>query len=156
MRFLNLLYVILKRYSIQTKLVVEHNLIAHHFEHTVAKDTSSPMEMTGQQQARRRRAILFLLSSSLLLNAAFLAHHFLWRPSPRLLGEEGGSCGLSWALQAAKEAEAVAAVACSGHGQVLLDGVAGEDGRPGCECNACFAGPDCSLRKLDCTADADR
>ncbi|KAF8696236.1 hypothetical protein HU200_037137 [Digitaria exilis] len=123
------------------------------------------MEVTeggGQQQARRRRATatLVLLSSSLLLNAVFLAHHLLWQPSrffPVILDDvdEGGSCGLSWSLQAAREAEAVAAVGCSGHGQVFLDGVAGEDGRPGCQCNACFAGPDCSLQKLDCTADAD-
>ncbi|CAO1945782.1 unnamed protein product, partial [Urochloa humidicola] len=61
----------------------------------------------------------------------------------------------SWSLQAAKEAEAVAATDCSGHGQVFLDGVAGEDGRPGCECNTCFSGPDCSLRVPNCTADAD-
>ncbi|KAF8678502.1 hypothetical protein HU200_046256 [Digitaria exilis] len=97
------------------------------------------MEVTeggGQQQGRRRRATLVLLSSSLLLNAVFLAHHLLWRPSRFLavIGEEGSSsCGLSWALQAAREAEAVAAVGCSGHGQVFLDGVAGEDGRPGCD-----------------------
>ncbi|CAO2178482.1 unnamed protein product, partial [Urochloa humidicola] len=53
------------------------------------------------------------------------------------------------------EAEAVAATDCSGHGRVFLDGVAGEDGRPTCECNACFGGPDCSLRTPNCTADAD-
>ena len=57
----------------------------------------------------------------------------------------------------ASQAEAVAAVDCSGHGQAFLDGVVGEDGgRPGCECNACFSGPDCSLRTPGCTADADR
>ncbi|TKW16437.1 hypothetical protein SEVIR_5G299650v4 [Setaria viridis] len=114
----------------------------------------------GGQQARRRPAGLIglhaLLCLSLLLNALLLAHHFL--PPSRLLGHDGGGssgCGLSWALRAAKEAEAAAAVDCSGHGQVFLDGVAGEDGRPGCECNACFAGPDCSLRTPDCTADAN-
>jgi hypothetical protein len=100
-----------------------------------------------------------LLYSSLLLNAIFLAHHFLLSPSRPLLRDDdggGSSCGLTWSLQAAREAEAVAAVECSGHGQVFLDGVAGEDGRPGCECNSCFAGPDCSLRTPNCTADADR
>lgn len=96
------------------------------------------------ERARRGRAaagflvLLTLLCSSLLLNALFLAHYIL---SP--------SHGLSWALRAAREAEAAAAVDCSGHGQVFLDGVAGEDGRPGCECNACFAGPDCPLRTPD-------
>ncbi|CAL4974369.1 unnamed protein product [Urochloa decumbens] len=111
----------------------------------------------GVQPAGRRPAVLGLLAllgSSLLLNALFLAHHFL-SPSRSLLGNDGGSCGLSWALQAAREAEAVGAVDCSGHGQVFLDGVGGEDGRPGCECNACFAGPDCSIRTPNCTADAD-
>ncbi|CAO2183062.1 unnamed protein product [Urochloa humidicola] len=116
----------------------------------------------GGRQARRRPAMLGLLPllCSSLLNLLFLAHHFLLAPRAlRLLGRDGGGssscCGLSWALQAAREAEAVAAVDCSGHGQVFLDGVAGEDGRPGCECNACFAGSNCSLRTPNCTADAD-
>jgi hypothetical protein len=87
--------------------------------------------------------LLALLCSSLLLNALFLAHYLL---SP--------SRGLSWALQAAREAEVVAAEDCSGHGQVFLDGVTGEDGRPGCECNAYFTGPDSSQRDPNCTADA--
>ncbi|TVU35306.1 hypothetical protein EJB05_17190 [Eragrostis curvula] len=108
----------------------------------------------GQQPTRPAGlGLLVLLCSSLLLNAVFIAHH-LFLPA-RLGDEDGGSCGLSWALQAAREAEATAAIECSGHGQVFLDGVAGEDGRPGCECNTCFGGPDCSVRKPNCTADAD-
>ncbi|KAF8727967.1 hypothetical protein HU200_018539 [Digitaria exilis] len=67
----------------------------------------------------------------------------------------GSSHQLSWALQAAMEAEAAATTDCSGHGRVYLDSVAGEDGRPGCECNGCFHGPDCSRRTLNCTADAE-
>ncbi|CAL4947758.1 unnamed protein product [Urochloa decumbens] len=118
-----------------------------------------PAASRVEQQARRRPAVIGLLavlSSSLLLNALLLAHHFVLSP-PRLLRDDGGSsCGLSWSLPAAREAEAVAAVDFSGHGQAFLDGVAGEDGRPACECNACFAGPDCSLRTPNCTADADR
>ncbi|GJN25317.1 hypothetical protein PR202_gb13131 [Eleusine coracana subsp. coracana] len=98
----------------------------------------------GTQQVPR--GVLVLL---VVLNAAFIAHHFI---SSSLQYEGGGS----WALQAAKEAEAVAAIACSGHGQVFQDGVAGEGGRPVCECNRCFGGPDCSLRIPNCTADADR
>ncbi|CAL4947760.1 unnamed protein product [Urochloa decumbens] len=116
-----------------------------------------PAARGGQQPTGRPASpgLLALLCSSLLLNALLLAHHFL-SPS-RLLGHDGGgsSCGLSWSLPAAREAKAVAAVDCSGHGQVFLDGVAGEDGWPGCECNTCFAGPDCSLRTPNCTADAD-
>ncbi|KAL6840564.1 hypothetical protein ACP4OV_030374 [Aristida adscensionis] len=109
---------------------------------------------SGHPRGRRPAGLrlLVLLYSSLLLNAVFIAHHFL---SLSRLGDGGCSCGLSWALQAAREAEAVAATACSDHGRVFLDGVAGEDGRPGCECNQCFGGPDCSLRTPNCTADAD-
>ncbi|NP_001149758.2 Alliin lyase [Zea mays] len=113
----------------------------------------------GEQHETRRRAgaglaLLGVVYSSLLLNAIFVAHHFL-SPSRLLLRDDGCGCGLTWSLQAAREAEAVAAVECSGHGQVFVDGVAGEDGRPGCECNSCFGGPDCSLRTPNCTADAD-
>ncbi|XP_040381531.1 LOW QUALITY PROTEIN: tryptophan aminotransferase-related protein 4-like [Oryza brachyantha] len=96
-----------------------------------------------------------LLCSSLLLNAIFFAHHFLRAsppPTPERLGDGGG---LSWALQAAREAEAVAAADCSGHGGVFLDGIAGDDGKPGCECNGCFSGPGCSVRTPNCTANAD-
>ncbi|KAF0918081.1 hypothetical protein E2562_022671 [Oryza meyeriana var. granulata] len=95
-----------------------------------------------------------LLCSSLLLNAVFFTRHFL-RASPTTTTPRLGDDGLSWALQAAREAEAVAAADCSGHGSVFLDGVAGEDGKPGCECNSCFSGPDCSVRTRNCTADAD-
>ena len=100
-----------------------------------------------------------LLCSSLLLNALFVAHHFLSAPPtpPQLLGgASNGGGSLSWALQAARDAESVAATRCSGHGRVFLDGITGEDGRPGCECNTCFEGPDCSVRTADCTVDADR
>jgi hypothetical protein len=101
-----------------------------------------------------------LLCSSLLLNAILVAHHLLSAlpAPPQLLGaaSNGGGSQLSWALQAARDAESVAAAGCSGHGRVFLDGIVGEDGRPGCECNTCFQGPDCSVRSPDCTVDADR
>ncbi|KAH7832853.1 hypothetical protein Vadar_000646 [Vaccinium darrowii] len=61
---------------------------------------------------------------------------------------------LSWSLQAAAEAEAVAAVSCSGHGRAYLDGLF-VDGKPICECNSCFGGPDCSQFSDGCVADAD-
>ncbi|CAO1945185.1 unnamed protein product [Urochloa humidicola] len=104
--------------------------------------------------AGRRPAGLALLYSSLLLNALFVAHHFLSPSSLLGDGVDGSSCGLSWSLQAAREAEAVAAVDCSGHGQAFLDGIAGKDGRPSCECDVCFTGPDCSLRTPICIANA--
>ncbi|TVU35302.1 hypothetical protein EJB05_17186, partial [Eragrostis curvula] len=69
--------------------------------------------------------------------------------------DDGGcSCGLTSSLQAAREAEAVAATGSSGQGHVFLDGVAGEDGRPACKCNTCFGGANCSLLTPNCTADA--
>ncbi|TVU35308.1 hypothetical protein EJB05_17192, partial [Eragrostis curvula] len=117
------------------------------------------MEAAAVGHQRRRPArlgLVLLLCSSLLLNAVFLLLHILQASRHSSASDTGGSCGLSWTLQAAKEAEAVAATECSGHGCVFLDGVVGEDGRPGCECNACFSGPDCSLRTPNCTADADR
>ncbi|KAM0903695.1 hypothetical protein ACQ4PT_018472 [Festuca glaucescens] len=99
-----------------------------------------------------------LLCSSLLLNALLVAHHILSAlpaPSELLGAASNGGCSLSWSLQAARDAESVAATGCSGHGRVFLDGIVGEDGRPGCECNTCFQGPDCSVRTPDCTVDAD-
>ncbi|CAO2183063.1 unnamed protein product [Urochloa humidicola] len=114
----------------------------------------------GQPRRPAGLGVLALLCSSLLLNALFLAHHFILSPRAlRLLGrydDDGSSCGLSWSLRAAREAEAVAAVDCSGHGHAFLDGVAaaGEGGRPACECNACFTGPDCSLRAPNCISNA--
>ncbi|CAL4961702.1 unnamed protein product [Urochloa decumbens] len=108
----------------------------------------------GQPRRPAGLVVLAVLCSSLLLNALFLAHHFVLSP-PRLLGrDDDSSCGLSWSLPAAREAEAVAAVDCSGHGQAFLDSVAGDDGRPACECDACFTGPDCSLRTPICIANA--
>ncbi|TVU16828.1 hypothetical protein EJB05_36983, partial [Eragrostis curvula] len=101
-----------------------------------------------------RPAGLVLLYSSLLLNVLLLAHHLV--PRSRLGDDGGDGHRLSWALRAAMEAEAVAATDCSVHGRVYLDGAPGEDGRPGCECNRCFVGPDCSRRTQNCTADAER
>ncbi|PWA47194.1 pyridoxal phosphate-dependent transferase [Artemisia annua] len=51
--------------------------------------------------------------------------------------------GLSWSKKAAAEAEAVAAISCSGHGRAFLDGpIFG--GQPICECYDCYSGVDCS------------
>lgn len=63
---------------------------------------------------------------------------------------------LSWSRRAAEEAEEVAAISCSGHGRVYLDGIRVDaDKPPICECNACFGGSDCSQYLPDCIADAD-
>ncbi|KAL0440385.1 UNVERIFIED_CONTAM: Tryptophan aminotransferase-related protein 4 [Sesamum latifolium] len=61
---------------------------------------------------------------------------------------------LSWSSRAAAEAEAVASISCSGHGRAFLDGLI-ENGKPVCECNACYGGPDCSQLLPNCVADAD-
>ncbi|GJN17869.1 hypothetical protein PR202_gb04972 [Eleusine coracana subsp. coracana] len=63
------------------------------------------MEVAEGGRQSRPPAGAFLLYSSLLINALFFAHYFLI--SPIRLGDDGGSCGLSWALKAAREAEAV-------------------------------------------------
>lgn len=62
--------------------------------------------------------------------------------------------GLSWSGRAAAEAESAAARECSGHGRAFLDGAVA-DGRPACECNTCYGGPDCSLFLPSCSANAD-
>ncbi|MCE5166956.1 hypothetical protein HAX54_031108, partial [Datura stramonium] len=62
---------------------------------------------------------------------------------------------LSWTREAAAAAENVASVSCSGHGRAYLDGLVTENGRPICECNACFTGPDCSVFIPNCPVDAD-
>uniref|UniRef100_A0A0D9V4Z5 Alliinase C-terminal domain-containing protein n=1 Tax=Leersia perrieri TaxID=77586 RepID=A0A0D9V4Z5_9ORYZ len=137
-------------------------------EHSRAPDGSSSIrdvpptaEIMDTGRHRSERSVVsaglglhVLLCSLLLLNALFFAYHFL-RASPPTTTTSGLGEGLSWALQAATEAEALAAIDCSGHGNVFLDGITDEDGRPGCECNSCFTGPDCSVRTPNCTADAD-
>lgn len=61
---------------------------------------------------------------------------------------------LSWSTMAAAEAEAVASISCSGHGRAYLDGIV-VDGKPVCECNTCFHGPDCSNFIPGCAADVN-
>ncbi|KAI3810420.1 hypothetical protein L1987_20032 [Smallanthus sonchifolius] len=61
---------------------------------------------------------------------------------------------LTWTEKAAEEAEAVAAISCSGHGIAFLDGRI-SDGQPVCECYDCYGGTDCSELSPGCAADAD-
>nr|XP_027090819.1 tryptophan aminotransferase-related protein 4-like [Coffea arabica] len=61
---------------------------------------------------------------------------------------------LTWSQNAAAEAESVASISCSGNGRAYVDGLV-VDGKPVCECNSCFQGPDCSQFITDCPADAD-
>lgn len=93
--------------------------------------------------------LLIFFITSLFFNVYFFFFFFsyssifsLW-PEPR------------WSQSAAEEAEAVAAISCSGHGRAFVDGIM-INGRPSCECNTCYHGSDCSIPSLDCSADADR
>lgn len=94
------------------------------------------------------RLLVLLFISSLLLNIYFCCIIFFSSQGNRHGAE------LGWSRHAAAEAEAVAALSCSGHGRAFLDGLV-VDGAPKCECNTCYAGPDCSELLLDCSADAD-
>ena len=91
--------------------------------------------------------ILLLLLSSLLLNF-YLYYHIVVSSNPKAEAE------LVWSQGAAAEAEAVAALTCSGHGRAFLDSLV-VDGVPKCECNTCYAGPDCSQLVPDCPANVD-
>lgn len=93
-------------------------------------------------------ALLLLLISSLSLN--FYFYYQIFSISHRKLGVEPG-----WSQQAAAEAEAVAALSCSGHGRAFLDSII-IDGAPKCECNTCYVGHNCSVLLPNCSANAAR
>lgn len=85
-----------------------------------------------------------LLMSSILLNV------FLLRERMSGYEHKGEGPGLTWTEAAARDAEVVAGVYCSGHGTAYLDGSGG------CECHDCYSGPDCSVSLVDsCIANAD-
>ncbi|XP_051124582.1 tryptophan aminotransferase-related protein 4-like [Andrographis paniculata] len=87
---------------------------------------------------------LFLLLASLGLNLFFFINPYL-----------SISATPNWSQGAAKEAEAVAAIACSGHGRAYVDGVLSSDQKtPICECNSCYSGPDCSQFSPHCPLEA--
>ena len=62
----------------------------------------------------------------------------------------------TWSTRAAEEAEAVAAIPCSGHGRAYLDGLILTGHEPVCECNPCYGGSDCFNFLSDCSANASR
>ncbi|XP_071736432.1 tryptophan aminotransferase-related protein 4-like [Rutidosis leptorrhynchoides] len=71
-------------------------------------------------------------------------------------GSEISRQTLTWSAKAALEAEAVAAISCSGHGRVFLDGSISKDGElPVCECYACYGGLNCSEFIPGCAANVD-
>lgn len=91
----------------------------------------------------------FCLLSSIVINILFTINLYVGGG-----GGDGGG-GLSWSEKAAAEAEAVAAISCSGHGRAYVDGSINSEGRPVCECYACYTGIDCSQLSPTCAADAN-
>ncbi|KAA8546605.1 hypothetical protein F0562_002656 [Nyssa sinensis] len=96
------------------------------------------------EKFQRSKYYSVCLVSSIILNLFFFINLYVgdkWKE-------------LSWSHRAAAEAEAVASLSCSGHGRAYLDGLF-LDGKPVCECNTCFGGPDCSEFSPGCPADAN-
>ncbi|KAJ3684795.1 hypothetical protein LUZ61_013959 [Rhynchospora tenuis] len=108
----------------------------------------------GKQLIRETPAKVFLVlfSLSLLLNIFFFCQHFFSHPLFPPIGSTVSDP--SWTRRAAEEAEAVAAISCSGHGRAYVDGVL-DNGRPMCECNTCYTGTDCSVLLSNCSADVE-
>ncbi|KAL0324889.1 UNVERIFIED_CONTAM: Tryptophan aminotransferase-related protein 4 [Sesamum radiatum] len=94
----------------------------------------------AESNQNRSRLVCFIVSVA--LNIFFVANVCISRKA------------LSWSARAVAEVEAVASISCSGHGRAFLDGLI-ENGKPVCECNACYGGPDCSQLLPNCVADAD-
>lgn len=91
--------------------------------------------------------VLCLLLSSAVVNLVLLINMYMG--SYYKLNHK-----LSWSTRAAAEAEAVASLMCSGHGRAYLDSLI-VAGRPVCECNTCFQGPDCADFQSGCAADVN-
>ncbi|XP_042483475.1 tryptophan aminotransferase-related protein 4-like [Macadamia integrifolia] len=72
-----------------------------------------------------------------------------------LIRQHGDGVVPSWSSKSAEEAEEVASIYCSGHGAAYLDGALSQGGKPVCECNLCYGGPDCSQILPSCPANAD-
>ena len=96
------------------------------------------------QSSRYNKYAYACLLCSILVNIFFSYDHLV-----------SNKWSLSWSTSAAAEAEAVASISCSGHGRAYLDGLV-VDGRPICECNTCYDGPDCSNYIPDCPSDVNR
>ncbi|CAN6928695.1 unnamed protein product [Brassica oleracea] len=90
---------------------------------------------------------MLLVAASIILNLVLIIH---------VLYNNSTTWNPSWTNRAAKEAEDVASVSCSGHGRAYLDGLGILDGnKPPCECNNCYTGKDCSFLLPDCHAAAN-
>ncbi|KAG9147362.1 hypothetical protein Leryth_019517 [Lithospermum erythrorhizon] len=90
------------------------------------------------------------LLASILLNIFLISNIYLHDANG---GLAASTTTLTWTVNAAVEAEAVASISCSGHGRAYLDGVL-KNGNPVCECDSCFSGSNCSQFDHNCVADA--
>ena len=88
--------------------------------------------------------LAFIMTTMILLSAS------------KVFVDGGGDWKPNWSTRAAEEAEAVAAVPCSGHGRAYLDGLVLNGHHPTCECNPCYGGSDCSKLLSECDANSDR
>ncbi|KAI4352766.1 hypothetical protein L6164_006987 [Bauhinia variegata] len=90
---------------------------------------------------------------SVMIRSAWIITVMIVLFTPNLF-VNGGEWKPSWSSRAAEEAEAVAAIRCSGHGRAYLDGLVLHGHQPVCECNPCYGGSDCSEFQSDCVANA--
>ncbi|XP_062097717.1 tryptophan aminotransferase-related protein 4-like [Humulus lupulus] len=108
--------------------------------------------MENNNKATKNLPILFLLVCSLTLNVLFMFKRV------RVVFDDEKSSGdeLSWSRRAAREAERVAAISCSGHGRAYIDSslVVEEEEGPVCECNSCYWGFHCENFLPSCPANA--
>ncbi|XP_028798211.1 tryptophan aminotransferase-related protein 4-like [Neltuma alba] len=82
-----------------------------------------------------------IMLSSCSSNLLVRGGETLWKPT--------------WTKEAAKEAEIVAGIGCSGHGRAYLDGLVLKGHHlPVCDCNPCYYGPSCSQFQSNCSANA--
>ncbi|MCL7031590.1 hypothetical protein MKW94_016334 [Papaver nudicaule] len=113
----------------------------------------------------KKHSWVWLCFSSVILNLLLASYVFF--------SNDDQQSQLNWTRKAAKEAEDVASVFCSGHGRAFLDGILSissttnhleaaeggsggdDDSLPSCECNSCYYGSDCSQFSPDCPADAN-
>ncbi|KAF5749239.1 tryptophan aminotransferase-related protein 3-like [Tripterygium wilfordii] len=116
--------------------------------------TAIIVKTKGKRRNLKRRAkmaknlsskYMLCLVTSIILNILLIIYLYVG----------GGNWHLTWTKGAGNEAEAVAAVYCSGHGRAYLDGFVLDGNLPVCECNSCYGGPDCSHFNTSYIADAD-
>ncbi|KAF5789639.1 putative alliinase, EGF-like domain, pyridoxal phosphate-dependent transferase, major [Helianthus annuus] len=109
---------------------------------------------TMNKMKKHYLGICFLISIAINIISSIYIYYAVDGPWGEKNREINCQSSLTWSLKAAEEAEAVAAISCSGHGRAFLDGsISG--GQPVCECYSCYGGTDCSELSPGCAANAD-